>query len=220
MSCPGQEVKCPICAVSADKVSFHLATLLQLVKKTPGSYTIYFGVQLGVRESSPLLLAPRPSCSRLARSRLVAPPRFSFKAGHSAQKSRSRLLAPPRVSWSCSNSDVYLNSLAGHRGSCMSAALAGGGRRMTPLRCRYCSTTLVDAALRDQGLRSQCLRASHGDRGRRARVRTARMVQERCRRPCLYLPPRRCPDRACRRELLASRSTWLTGDPAGPCWST
>ena len=140
MSCPGQEVKCPICAVSADKVSFHLATLLQLVKRTPGSYIIYFRVQLGVGKGSPLLLALCPSCSRLARSRLVAPPRFSFKAGHSAQKSRSRLLAPPRVSWSCSNSDVYLNSLAGHRGSCMSAALAGGGRRMTPLRCRYCST--------------------------------------------------------------------------------
>ena len=130
MSCPGQEVKCPICAVSADKVSFHLATLLQLVKKTPGSYTIYFGVQLGVREK---FSAPARAASFLL-------PAGSFKAGCSAQGSRSRLLAPPRMSWSRSNSDVYLNSLAGHRGSCMSAALAGGGRRMTPLRCRYCST--------------------------------------------------------------------------------
>ena len=113
--------------MSADKVSFHLATLLQLVKRTPGSHIIYFRVQLGVGKDSPLLLALRPSCSRLARSRLVAPPRFSFKAGCSAQSSHSRLLAPPRISWSCLNSAVYLNSLAGHRGSCMSAALAGGG---------------------------------------------------------------------------------------------
>ena len=100
----------------------------------------------------------------------------------------------------------------------MSAALAGGGTAYDAFEVQVLldlSRSMQPSKIRDYGVNAYALtRCPWSTRSREDRS----YGLGRCRRPCLYLPPRRCPDRACRRELLASRSPWLIGDPGRSTW--